>query len=66
MSAAFLAYLGAFSWEYRHALLREECEPDIRERGIPLSSPFRLEDLLTNDVEISKYVANTAWKAVTR
>ena len=54
LCAAFLAYLGAFSWEYRHALLREEWEPDIKERGIPISSPFRLEDLLTNDVEISK------------
>jgi len=27
---------------------------DLRERGVPMSDPFKLEDLLTNDVEISK------------
>jgi dynein heavy chain len=27
---------------------------DLTERGVPMSDPFKLEDLLTNDVEISK------------
>ena len=57
ISAGFLAYLGAFSWEYRNALLREEWEIDVKERGIPLSQPFKLENLLTNDVEVSKWVS---------
>lgn len=54
LSAAFLSYVGAFSWEFRHNMLRKNWEKDVLAREIPLSKPYKLEELLTNDVEISK------------
>ena len=54
--AAFLAYVGAFTWEFRRELVFETWKKDLVEKEVPLSEPFRLEDLLTSDVEISKYV----------
>ncbi len=34
-----------------------EWQKDVSERGIPLSQPFRLESILTNDVEISRWMS---------
>ncbi|XP_035829687.1 dynein heavy chain 10, axonemal isoform X2 [Aplysia californica] len=56
-SSAFLSYVGAFSWEFRNDLVYTDWVNDLREREVPLSDPFRLEDLLTNDVEISKWTS---------
>ena len=56
MSSAFLSYVGAFSWEFRNDLVYKDWLDDLREKEVPLSDPYRLEDLLTNEVEISKYV----------
>ena len=36
-------------------LVFETWEKDLMEKKVPLSQPFKLEDLLTSDVEISKY-----------
>lgn len=52
--AAFLAYVGAFTWEFRRELVFETWQKDLVEKQVPLSQPFRLEDLLTSDVEISR------------
>jgi dynein heavy chain len=52
--AAFLAYVGAFTWEFRKELVFEIWQKDLLEKQVPLSQPFRLEDLLTTDVEISR------------
>jgi dynein heavy chain len=52
--AAFLAYVGAFTYEFRYELIFETWEKDLIERKVPLSQPFKLEDLLTSDVEISR------------
>ena len=54
--SAFLSYVGAFSWEFRKELVYEDWVNDLKTREVPLSDPYRIEDLLTNDVEISKYV----------
>lgn len=54
VSSGFLSYVGAFSWEFRNDLVYQDWVSDLRERSVPISDPFRLEDLLTNDVEISK------------
>ena len=54
MGSAFLSYVGAFSWEYRTDLLHKEWFVDLKGKEVPLSEPFKLEDLLTNEVEISK------------
>ena len=55
VSSAFLSYVGAFSWEFRDELVYTDWVKDLRDRDVPLSEPFRLEELLTNDVEISKW-----------
>lgn len=56
LSSGFLSYVGAFSWEFRSDMVYCEWRDDIVERGIPLSDPFKIETILTNDVEISRYV----------
>jgi hypothetical protein len=52
--AAFLSYEGAFSWDFRNEMVFDVWEKDVLERGIPLSQPFRVESLLTDEVEISR------------
>lgn len=56
LAAAFLSYVGAFSWDFRHEMLYQVWQEDIFSREIPVSHPFKLESLLTNDVEVSRYV----------
>ncbi|XP_053509735.1 dynein axonemal heavy chain 10 isoform X2 [Ictalurus furcatus] len=53
--AAFLSYEGAFSWDFRDEMVYEVWQKDVMERGIPLSQPFRIESLLTDEVEISRW-----------
>ncbi|XP_052023863.1 dynein axonemal heavy chain 10 [Apodemus sylvaticus] len=55
LCAAFLSYEGAFTWEFRDEMVNQEWRNDILDRDIPLSQPFRLENLLTDDVEISRW-----------
>ena len=56
LGSAFLSYVGAFSWEFRSDL-HVEWFNDLKGKEVPLSDPYKLEDLLTNEVEISKYVS---------
>ncbi|XP_009868408.1 PREDICTED: dynein heavy chain 10, axonemal, partial [Apaloderma vittatum] len=57
LCAAFLSYEGAFSWEFRNEMIYEVWQEDILSREIPLSQPFRLESLLTDEVEVSRWVS---------
>ena len=57
VAAAFLSYLGAFSWDFRREMLTEEWEQGVLKREIPLSQPFKIDSLLTNDVEISRWTS---------
>ena len=43
-------------------MVNTEWQDDILEKEIPLSQPFKLENLLTNDVEISRLVHNASEK----
>ncbi len=52
--SAFLAYVGAFTWEFRRELVFGTWQKDLIEKEVPLSQPFKMEDLLTSDVEISR------------
>lgn len=56
VGSAFLSYVGVFSWEFRNDLVYEEWISDLRTRGVPLTDPYRLDNLLTNEVEISRCV----------
>ncbi|TUV82046.1 Dynein heavy chain 10, axonemal [Bagarius yarrelli] len=53
--AAFLSYEGAFSWDFRDEMVYEVWQKDVMDRAIPLSQPFRIENLLTDEVEISRW-----------
>ncbi|XP_043835576.1 dynein axonemal heavy chain 10 [Dromiciops gliroides] len=55
LCSAFLSYEGAFNWEFRDEMVNKVWQGDLLEREIPLSQPFRLENLLTDDVEISRW-----------
>ncbi len=57
LGASFLSYIGAFNMDYRRTMSYEEWLGDLNHKQIPLSSPFRLEELLTNDVETSKWAS---------
>ena len=54
LAAGFLSYLGAFNWDFRYRLIHQQWEKDILARDIPLSQPFKLQFLLTNEVEVSR------------
>ncbi|CAF1463418.1 unnamed protein product [Didymodactylos carnosus] len=57
ISALFLAYVGAFTWEFRRVLIVELWEKDLLEKQILISQPLRFDELLTSDVEISKWTS---------
>ena len=57
LGAAFLSYSGAFNFEFRTSMLKEAWEPDLLEKKITLSQPFRLEKLLTSDVETARWAS---------
>jgi len=56
--SSFLAYVGAFSWQYRHDLIYVKWQAEVLARDIPLSQPFLLENLLTNEVQVSKWTSD--------
>lgn len=53
LSAAFLAYTGAFSWDFRKTMIFDDWLSDIVQRDIPVTTPYRIDQDLSNDVEIS-------------
>ncbi|XP_037820573.1 dynein heavy chain 10, axonemal isoform X1 [Lucilia sericata] len=55
LCASFLAYTGAFSWEYRKTMLFDDWLEDIKYNEIPIQIPFRIDQNLTTDVEISTW-----------
>ncbi|XP_028292993.1 dynein heavy chain 10, axonemal [Gouania willdenowi] len=55
ISAAFLSYQGAFSWDFRNEMVYKTWAQDVQHRRIPLSQPFRVETILTDEVQISKW-----------
>lgn len=55
IGAGFLSYVGAFSWEFRSGLVYTDWLDNVKEKEIPCSDPYKLEDLLTDDVEVSRY-----------
>ncbi|CAF0773034.1 unnamed protein product [Didymodactylos carnosus] len=55
LGAGFLAYLGPFTFEIREELLHNQWEVHLLEKNIPLSQPYRVQNFLSSDVEISEY-----------
>ena len=57
LAAAFLSYTGAFTFDYRRRMIYDDWLPDCQRRNIPLTTPYRLEALLTSEVEVSKWAS---------
>lgn len=49
------SYCGAFTIDYRNQLINKVWHADLVTRGVPVTNPFKLENLLTSEVEISKW-----------
>ncbi|CAK4656794.1 hypothetical protein LEN26_006663 [Aphanomyces euteiches] len=57
LTASFLSYTGAFSFDYRDELIYKDFYSDVTARNLPRTEPFKLESSLTNDAIIQKWVA---------
>eukprot|EP01059_Diplonema_ambulator_P016442 TRINITY_DN279_c0_g1_i2.p1 TRINITY_DN279_c0_g1~~TRINITY_DN279_c0_g1_i2.p1 ORF type:complete len:4165 (+),score=1710.28 TRINITY_DN279_c0_g1_i2:209-12703(+) len=57
LGASFLSYLGAFTFDFRAALMKHFMD-DVREREIEMNEEFALVKLLATDVLISKWNAD--------
>lgn len=55
VSSAFLSYTGAFSWEYRQKMIYEDWLSHLDEMELPRNPHYRVETILTDDVEISRW-----------
>lgn len=55
LSASFLAYTGAFSWDFRRTMIYNDWLMDITEKEIPIMSPISFEAVLSSDVEVSTW-----------
>lgn len=56
-TSSFLSYAGPFDYTFRKKMVYEHWRDDIVKRNIPCSERFRLEDLLTSDVEIAQWAS---------
>lgn len=56
--AAFLSYIGAFTFPYRIEALETMWLKDIRERQIPFSENFTVRRLLTDEVAVSQWASD--------
>lgn len=56
-TSAFLSYAGPFDYTFRKKMIYEHWREDVIKRGIPYSEKFRIEDLLTSDVEIAQWAS---------
>jgi dynein heavy chain len=57
LAASFLSYLGPFTFDYRVQLLDGDWSRDVKDRGIPVTEPFSVEDLLITEATVQKWSA---------
>ncbi len=55
IGSCFLSYLGAFTADYRHTILEKKILPDVLLRGIKITAPCSLRDLLSSEALIQKW-----------
>lgn len=53
--SGFLSYAGAFNWELRNELIYKTWLIDLASKKVPFNPNFKVEKLLMNDVELSKW-----------
>jgi len=57
LCSSFLSYVGPFDYFFRKQMVYEHWYNDIKDKTVPLSENFHLDNLLTNDVEKSKWAS---------
>ncbi|KAJ1617774.1 dynein heavy chain and region D6 of dynein motor-domain-containing protein [Pavlovales sp. CCMP2436] len=57
LAAAFLSYTGAFNFDFRRTLMVDTWEKDLREKQVPVTNNYRIETLLTSEVETAKWAS---------
>ncbi|KAK3269901.1 Dynein heavy chain cytoplasmic, partial [Cymbomonas tetramitiformis] len=57
LSSSFLSYSGAFTFEFRYQMTYEMWVNDVQEKELPVTQPFKLETLLTNEVEMGRWAS---------
>eukprot|EP00727_Mastigamoeba_balamuthi_P006867 m51a1_g2800 putative dynein heavy chain axonemal (4501) ;mRNA; f:77561-92205 len=57
LCASFLTYAGPFTAEFRSKMINDDFQDDIIARKIPLSFPFRLEQILADDVKLNQWAS---------
>ena len=57
LSASFLSYSGAFTRDFRSEMIYKSMVGDLLERKVPLTTPFKLETLLTTDATVQGWSA---------
>ncbi|CRL07346.1 CLUMA_CG020322, isoform A [Clunio marinus] len=54
LSASFMAYAGPFSWDFRKVMIKDWLD-DLISHGVPVTTPYHIEESLSNNVEISTW-----------
>jgi dynein heavy chain len=55
VTAAFVSYAGAFNMEFRQQMVYTDWLGEVTTSGIPRNPEFRLETLLTSDIEVAAW-----------
>ncbi|CDJ35101.1 uncharacterized protein EMH_0023860 [Eimeria mitis] len=55
IGAAFLSYAGPYTLEFRNRMVYEHWASGVKESGVPINDPFKIEGLLTSDADIAKW-----------
>uniref|UniRef100_A0A7S0KGL2 Dynein-1, subspecies f n=1 Tax=Micromonas pusilla TaxID=38833 RepID=A0A7S0KGL2_MICPS len=58
LTSSFLSYTGAFTFDFRKEMTYQLWCDDIASRGVPMTVPFKLETLLTSDVETGQWASD--------
>ena len=58
LTSSFLSYAGSFTFEYRKEMMYGVWLTDVIDRKLPVSPNFRVEDLLTDEVETTLWASD--------
>lgn len=57
LTSAFLSYAGPFTFDFRRQFVHNHLQEHLRSLGVPMSEPFKLQALLTDENEINSWFA---------
>jgi len=56
-ASSFLSYSGPFNFVLRKKMIFEHWKSDLQQKQLPNSEDFKLENFLTNEVEVAKWAS---------